>query len=76
MVSHAVQLDALMIVDMQVLSLCNSEHVMVLQEADVTHLVTSLKLHNKVLVFPFKHCKVAFASTKQYMLAISRHCKT
>lgn len=75
MVSHAVQLDALMIVNVKVLCLGNREHMIVLQEANVSHFVTGLELHDKVLVFPFKHGEVTFTPAKKYMLAISRHCK-
>lgn len=45
-VSHAVQLNALVIVDVQVLALSCGKHGLVLEELHISHFVLSLKFTN------------------------------
>ncbi len=73
MVTHAMQLDSLMIVNVQVLGLRDSKHLMILQEADIAHFITCLELHNQVFTLPLKHCKVSLFASKKNMLAIFSH---
>jgi hypothetical protein len=44
MISHTVQLNALVVVDVQVLALSSSEHSLILHEANISHFVFWLKL--------------------------------
>lgn len=44
MVPHAVQLDTLVVVDVQVLLLCGREHLVIMEEFDVENSLFSLKL--------------------------------
>ena len=53
MISHTVQLNALMIINVHILGLSGCEHLMVLQETYVSNLVASLEFHDKVFLFPF-----------------------
>ena len=55
-ISHAVQFNALMIVYVHVFGLSYSEHLIILQEANVSDFVAGLKFHDQVLALPFEHC--------------------
>lgn len=75
MVTHAVQLDTLAIVDVHVLVLSNSEHRVILKETDIPYLVLGVELHDKVFIFPFQHGQVTFLAPNEDMLAIFRDIK-
>jgi len=45
-IAHAMQLNPLMVVNVHILCLSNCKHLMVLQEAHITHFVLGLELHN------------------------------
>ena len=55
MVPHLMELNALVIVNIEILFLSNSEHIFVLQEVDVTHKLLGLEFCNKIFVLPVKH---------------------
>ena len=63
MVTHAVNLDALIVVNVQVPVLCCCEHGVILQEAYVADLLLGLELHHEVLPLPVKHREVAFLAS-------------
>ena len=64
MISHAVDFNALIVVDVEVALLCRSKHSVVLQEAYVIDFLLGLKLHDKVLSFPIKHREMSLLATK------------
>jgi hypothetical protein len=74
-VPHAVELDALVVVYVQVLFLGHCEHRVVLQETNVTNFFFRLKLSNKSFAFPLKHRQVTFSTPKQKMFSIPCHIK-
>ena len=52
MVSHAVNLNALVIVDVKVFRLSYGKHGVVLQEADVVYPLFGIELYDKILLLP------------------------
>ena len=73
MVPHAMQLNALVVVNVHVFRLSCGKHLMVLKEADITDLIACLELHDQVFLLPIKYGKMTLLPTEQNMLAISRH---
>ena len=63
MISHAVDFDPLVVIDVQVALLCYCKHSVVLQEAHIINLLLGLELHYKVLPLPIEHGKVAFITS-------------
>ena len=70
MISHAVDFDALIVVDVEVALLCCSKHRVILQEAYVIDFLLGLEFHDKILTFPVKHRKMTLFSTKKHMLSV------
>ena len=58
------ELNALVVVYVQIVALSCRKHGIVLQEADIVHFLLGLELYNEVLVLPVKHSKVTFATSK------------
>ena len=58
------ELNALVIVYVQIVALSCRKHGIVLQEADIIDFLLGLELYNEVLVLPVKHSKVTFATSK------------
>jgi len=53
-VSHLVQFNTLIIIDIQILLLGNSKHTVIMQELYITHKLFGLELAHEVLLFPIK----------------------
>ena len=75
MVSHLMQLNALAIVDIHVLLLCNSVHMLILQEAHISHELLGLELTHQVFVLPVKHCNMSLLRSNEQVLTISSEVK-
>lgn len=70
MIPHAVELDPLIVINVEILALCCGKHCLVLQEADIPDLVLGLELTQQVFLFPIEQGKMAFAPSKNQMLTI------
>jgi len=68
--THAVKLNTLIIVNMKVLALSSCKHCLVLHKTDIPNLVLGLKLTKQVLLLPVKKGEVAFATSKDQVFAI------
>ena len=69
------KLDALIVVNMQILSLRNRKHRVILQKADISNFFLGLELGDKALSLPLDHCQVALAGAHQSVLAVAGHVK-
>ena len=58
-ISHLMQFNALRVVDIEVLFLSNSKHILILQKMSVPDNLFSLKLAKKIFLFPVKKSDMA-----------------
>ena len=54
-VPHAMELNTLVVVYVQIVALGSSKHRIILQKANIVYLLFGLKFNNEVLALPVKH---------------------
>ena len=70
-VSHLVKFYSLTIVNVQIFLLGNGEHVLILQEVNVSNELLCLEFTHKVLFFPVHHCYVTLFGPHYQVFSIS-----
>ena len=64
MVPHAVELNPLVVINMQVLLLRDGKHLIILQEANIPHFLLSLEFSDEFFSFPLNHSKMTFTASQ------------